>query len=100
MRARPRTAERLDRVGGGPGQGPGLGRGPWQGARVGAGAWERAAAPSLQAQEPSTGEQDTSLLQEQGEVQLVPNRPGGQVMEQSSPWKQETWREMTPSGVF
>lgn len=42
--------------------------------------------PSLQIQEPSMCEQETSLWQEQDEVQLVPYRPAGQLMEQSSPY--------------
>ncbi len=38
-------------------------------------------------------EQEMSLWQEHEEVQLVPYRPAGQLMEQSSPWTQRTDRE-------
>ncbi len=38
-------------------------------------------------------EQEMSLWQEHEEVQLVPYRPAGQLMEQSSPWTQWTDRE-------
>lgn len=42
--------------------------------------------PSLQMQEPSTGEQDAWLWQEQVDMQPGPYKPGGHIVAQSSPW--------------
>lgn len=52
----------------------------------------KCSSPSLQRQEPLTGEQDAWLWQEQVDMQPGPYKPGGHSVVQSSPWG-KTWAQ-------